>query len=290
MGAGRALARATVAIVLAALAVSSFAEPAASEAPAAAAKKCRKGKKAKKCKKKKQKPSHPNQQQPQAPGPPPVTYVSLGDSVSAGFNATANHDYVSLLFAHYQATLGVNQLSRRAAAGTNSTELNGAQLTNALGDINGASDTRVVTIGIGGNDWLLNGCTFGNQACTTNFKTNFNQSLTQLQAALANDPGSEDLISLAYYNPHLGQGDEATLDDVLLGDSLALDCDDTGDEVGLNDAIAQVADAHGSLLGNSYPGIKAAGPSMISGDHIHPNDAGHQKIAEAFEAPTDPCP
>jgi lysophospholipase L1-like esterase len=63
----------------------------------------------------------------------------------------------------------------------------------------------------------------------------------------------------------VGQPDEASLDDVLLGDSLLLGCD-------------------------AYPGIKAAGSSMISGDHIHPNDAGHQKIAEAFEAPIPACP
>lgn len=207
--------------------------------------------------------------------------------MSAGYGAsTEAKNFVSMLFAHYQTTLGVNQLSRRAVAGTTSDGLiSGGQLAGAVADINGSSDTRVVTIGIGGNDWMLEGCQFGNSACTTTFKSNFTQALSQLQAALSNDPGAEDLISLAYYNPKVGTPNEASMDDVLFGDSVALNCSDTGAEVGLDDAIAQVADAHGSLLANAYPGIKAGGIPMISGDGIHPSDAGHQKIAEAFEAP-----
>jgi lysophospholipase L1-like esterase len=224
---------------------------------------------------------------PSGGGPSGPLYVALGDSVTAGGL------YVDLLFTHYQSTLGVKQLSNRAAPGENSGSIRtpGGQLDRALADINSKSDTRVVTIGIGGND-LLAGCDFtDDESC--DFRENFTATLGDLQNALARDRGEEPLIALAYYNPDVGEvfpdGDEALRDDQLLGDSVLLNCADTGTEVGLNDVIAQEANVHGALLANAYPAFKIGGQDFMA-DAIHPNDAGHQAIAEAFIDAAQPCP
>jgi lysophospholipase L1-like esterase len=274
------------------------ASPAVAEPIAESAKKCKKGKNGKKkgkkkgkCKKKKPSAPVPPPKPPDPPPPGPL-YISLGDSISVGVGAsTPAKSYVSLLFAHYQSTLGVTEVSRRAGAGATSFSLRTSQLPGALADIAGVSDTRAVTIGIGGAN-VLSGCHFGTSPCAADFATDFSQTLAALQGALAGDPGAETVVAMAYYNPRTGTGTPAedTFDDDLLGDSKLLDCEDAGDEVGLNDSIAQIADANGVLLANAYPAFDAGGPSFVSGDQIHPTDAGYQALFNAFVGATAPCP
>ena len=212
---------------------------------------------------------------------PGSLYVALGDSVAAPITS-----YVQKLFPYYQSTLGVTQLFNRARGGETSGSLRtGGQLASALADINAASDTRVVTIDIGGND-ALGGCDFTSPACP--FRANFSATLADLQGALANDPGTEPLIALAYYNPDVGEPGEAMRDRQLLGASVTLGCADTGAELGLNDIIAQEAAAHTVLLADAYPAFKAGGQALMS-DSIHPNDAGHAAIAQAFREARAPC-
>jgi lysophospholipase L1-like esterase len=294
------------ALLAVALGCSTLTAAAAPPAATPAKKKCKrhkkkgKGKKkahkrARKCKKKRSPVTPPPVTPPvptPTPGPAAGEYVSLGDSLAAGVGASSPATgYVSLLYTHYQATLGVTSIDRLGVSGETSASLLASQLGSAVAEIDGPSDTRVVTIDIGGND-LLGGCAFGSDACTQTFKDNFAQALGQLRAALAGDPGDEPLIAMAYYNPDAGGGaNEATLDAELLGTSKLLSCADTADEVGLNDAIAQVASAHGALLANPYPAFEApgAGQMFMSEDHIHANDLGHQAIADAFIAARGAC-
>jgi lysophospholipase L1-like esterase len=213
----------------------------------------------------------------------PSPYVALGDSVTDGA------PYVGDLFQHYRSTLGVTELSNRAQSGATSGSLRtGGQLAGALADIDAASDTRVVTIGIGGND-LLSGCDFTSPSCA--FRANFDAILDRLRQALTADPGAEPLIALAYYNPKSGVGGsaETQLDVDLLGSPALRDCDDTGAQLGLNDIIAQEARAHGALLADAYPAFKANGQAFIAADGLHPNAAGHTAIASAFKAARAPC-
>lgn len=268
-------------VMVAALGVALLAPSAPADPGAAAAKKCRKhagkgkGKK-KRCHKKKRGP----------------LYVSLGDSLAVGDSASSkSRSFVGLLFAHYRSTLGVTQLSNRGVSGETSASQRGQQLAGGLADIRGRSDTRAVTIDIGANDMILGSCDFGADACTGTFKSNLGATLGDLQMALVADPGPEPLITVGYYNLFTGEGTmmESSLDSKLLGASVALNCADSGPEVGLNDAIAQVASAHGALFANVYPAFDAAGQSFISGDHLHPNDAGHQAIADAIIAAAAPC-
>lgn len=128
------------------------------------------------------------------------TYVALGDSVAA-----SSDSYVHVLFEFLRSPDGggLDTLDNRARFGENSTTLRtNGQLAEAIADIDQPSDTKVVTIDIGGNDrstcggaipsWHLASCPFA---------ANFEATLTDLQAALGQDPGSESLIAMTYYNP-----------------------------------------------------------------------------------------
>jgi lysophospholipase L1-like esterase len=217
-------------------------------------------------------------------------YVAIGDSLTAGTGASPGHGFVDLLFTDYRSTLGVTALSKRTGFGITSGVLRtGGELDNALADINGASDTRVVTLTVGGNDvGFACGFDFTSSACP--FRTNFSATLTDLKAALASDPGEESLIAVAYYNPYVGEPGEAMWDRALLGTPAELRCTDAGAELGLNDIVAQEAAAHDTLLANAYPVFRAVGDAYTGpGIDAHPNDAGYAALADAFRNAGSPC-
>jgi lysophospholipase L1-like esterase len=283
----RALATRLGVALLAALLVWAVAVPSATPSPRAAIAKGCKKKHRKHRKHRKQKRCRRTTAAPPEKG----AYVALGDSLSAGVGASSwATSYVAQLMAHYRSALGVSVLYRRGLPGESSSSMRGWQLQTALGDINGPTDTRVVTIDIGGNDLRL-GCRFGSDPCTATFEGNFSQTLSDLQAALDRDPGQETVIAGDYYNWYTGSLSlqKGPFDQELLGYSKRLSCADTGREVGLNDAIAQVASAHGALLADPYPAFEAAGQRYIYSDGIHPNDLGYAAITNAFLAARSPC-
>jgi lysophospholipase L1-like esterase len=218
-------------------------------------------------------------------------YVAIGDSLTAGTGATPGHGFVDLLFAHYQSTLGVTDLSTRTGfAMTSAVLLTGGELNKALADINGSSDTRVVTITIGGNDVEF-ACDFDFTSSACPFRSNFFATLTDLQSALGNDPGEEPLIAVAYYNPFGGEPTAAMWDRALLGTPAKLGCADAGEELGLNDIVAQEAASHDARVANAYPAFEAGGDAYLwsPGNDAHPNDAGYAALAELFRNAESPC-
>jgi acyl-CoA thioesterase I len=236
-----------------------------------------------------------------AAGPPADAaglYVSLGDSVATGVGSSdpAHNSYPARLFAILRTPQGggLSEWSNRARGGEDSTSLRGAQLSEAIADIDAPSDTRVVTIDIGGNDrtacasaWYLPRCPFA---------TNFAATLRDLQAALARDPGAEDLVAMAYYNPNSGVGPptEPDIDRGLLGTDLRIDCSQSGDRLGLNDLIFCISGAQGAEIADAYPPFKAGGQALMA-DPLHPNDAGHAVLARTFclalrSVPDAACP
>jgi GDSL-like Lipase/Acylhydrolase family len=211
------------------------------------------------------------------------TYVALGDSVAAPPDS-----YVRVLFDFLRTPEGgaLDTLYNRAAGGDDSSTLRtSGQLATAIADIDRPSDTKLVTIDIGGNDryecggespsWHLSSCAFA---------ANFDATLADLQAALARDAGSESLVAMTYYNPASGTGStlEQAFDRGLLGTDLRLYCAPDGDpRLGLDDRIACISAARGALVADVYPAFKAGGQPLM-GDALHPSACGHAVIAAQF--------
>src|SRR5215217_4033303 len=208
------------------------------------------------------------------------TYVALGDSV-----ATPPDSYVHRFFQFLRTAEGggLDTLYNRASGGEDSTTLRTGQLATAIADIDRPSDTKVVTIDIGGNDrfacggspptWHLSSCPFA---------ANFDATLADLNAALERDPGSESLISMAYYNAASGTGttQEQEYDRGLLGTDLRIECVPSGDpRLGLNDRIVCISRSRSALVADVYPAFKLGGQSLMSGDGLHPNSQGQAGIA-----------
>jgi lysophospholipase L1-like esterase len=223
--------------------------------------------------------------------------VALGDSLSVGLYASSPaNSFVGRLFSDYQASLAVNQLLNEGQSGATSTSLRSSgQLSRGLADINAASDTKAVTVEIGANDGLFGPCAgHWHQPATCPFRANFADILSKLKAALQSDPGAERFTTMAYYNPPNATvgGTKADRDRNLLGNNLSVGCSDTGTNVGLNDVIYQEAGKLGVPVADPYPAFKQHGEAYISPSdpyRIHPNDAGHAAIAQAFRQASRLC-
>lgn len=204
-------------------------------------------------------------------------YIALGDSVTA-FSGT----YADKLYPFAQAELGANEFLKRAQPGaTSDSILNHGQLATSLADINSASDTKMVTAGIGGGDVLFGPCnTYNMNTCP--FRNNFAEILQQIKTALDADPGSEKIVVLAYFNPKNGLPSEDEYDKKILGANEAVGMGDTGADLGLNDVIYQEAAALGIPVADPFDEFKAQGQSVMLDDAIHPNDAGHEIILDKF--------
>ena len=218
---------------------------------------------------------------------PPVqaggTYVAFGDSVAA---PPDSYVYVLFEFLRTPEGGGLDTLYNRARSNEDSTTLRtNGQLATGIADIDQPSDTKVVTIDIGGNDryvcggpsptWHLLSCAFA---------ANFDLTLADLQEALGRDPGPESLVAMTYYNPASGTGtaQEQDFDRGLLGTDLQLDCAPGGDpRLGLNDQIVCISTSRGVLVADVYPAFKQGGQALM-GDSIHPNSQGQAVIAREF--------
>jgi lysophospholipase L1-like esterase len=228
------------------------------------------------------------------PGP----YVALGDSLSIGFSASSPaKGYVGLLDSGYQSSLGVNQLLDEGEAGASTTTLrDNGQLADALADINAPSDTKAVTIDIGGYEaFFPNNCPgHWDEPNVCPVRANLAFIFSQLKTALASDPGTELFTAMAYYNPASGKGGatEASYETKLLGTNHAVGCSDTAGKVGLNDLIHQEAGKLGVPVADPYWSFKQHGQAYMSSTdslHVHPNDAGYAAIAQAFGSPSRLC-
>lgn len=244
-----------------------------------------------------------------AASPATRQYIALGDSLAYGIGASdrTRTAYVPLLFQYFMQprTENVRILRNLSRPGETSDSLiAGGQLALAIAAIaDPTTDTRVVTLDIGGNDLLF--LTFtepcksdpGGAACQAlvdaqlrKFALNYSVILTALQTALAQDPGKETVFVMTYYNPYGGTGHpyEPFADDALLGSDLVIDCSaPPGDpRAGLNDLIACGGAAAGAAVADVYPvfGDRALQLTHIAAGDIHPNDAGYALIAQTFIA------
>ena len=169
---------------------------------------------------------------------------------------------------------------------------NGGQLSLALADLNASSDTKALTIGIGGNDGLerpVRGALASAQRLP--LPGELRRRPRKAEGGAPDGSRCRDVTTMAYYNPSSGTGGglEASRRRMLLGNNLQVGCADTGTNVGLDDVIYQEAGKLGVPVADPYPAFRQHGQAYISSDGIHPNNAGHAAIAAAFRNPTRRC-
>lgn len=249
---------------------------------------------------------------PASAAQPNGLYLALGDSLAIGDGASDwdTTGYVPLMADYYAGTShgDAKALLNLGVRGETTTSFLAGQLATAVGAIlDPATDTRVVTLSLGGNDVgsLLNDPA---DACVANpvgetcreqvaaalgtVFTNFPTILGTLQWALAQDPGVEAVYVLTVFNPFGGTGTpfEVPIDGALLGADLTVDCPALvqPSNVGLNDIIACTSAALGA---EPVDGYGAIGDRALALTHIgegdfnsHPNDAGYAAIAKAHRA------
>lgn len=156
------------------------------------------------------------------------------------------------------------------------------------GNSNPADDVDLITIDIGGNDLrfaeLLKVCVPNPEdpACVdaihtalTQVAMNYTIMLSELRAAAGPDT---TIAVMAYYNPLPAPPcpfkDFAGFADLVL--------EGAGPEApGLNDIIRSQAAAHDAVVAETGPLID---DEDLVGDCLHPNNSGHDDIADAFDA------
>jgi lysophospholipase L1-like esterase len=227
-------------------------------------------------------------------------YIALGDSLT---QIGDSQRYPERFFSYLDGIAAADELHNIGESGQASGGLNGGQLTTARQLIDDPdTDATVVTIDVGGNDLLgqpvcnPQSTSFDLTACQptlAQFSTNFTSTLDSLNASLDDDPGGGQLIVIAYYNAWSGRiGEEMAAGNVelgLLGTDGTLDCEGTGEELGLNDRIACIGFDHGAKLADMYPPFVGHGPiGDYFADTVHPNGTGHQVMADVLQAAFEP--
>jgi lysophospholipase L1-like esterase len=168
-----------------------------------------------------------------------------------------------------------------------------ALLERRNGDRNPRNDVPVVTVTVGGNDAFgpittaclgpdPSGCLAAIQSVFTLFGRNYTFILRELRAA--SGPATR-IVTMTYYNPvpycALGQVNDAAgpfVDWVLEGGTLP----GVGTlAVGYNDLIEGISAQFGATPAETF-GMLGEGDFVGGTDCLHPNLAGHTKIAAAF--------
>jgi GDSL-like Lipase/Acylhydrolase family len=238
--------------------------------------------------------------------PQATLYIAMGDSLAWGDGASVpeRNGYVPRLAGYFSGAKngGAERLINLAVPGATTSDLRATQLVDAvtlIGDP--ATDTRVITISIGGNDLLdlINDpsdpcladatsptCQFLLFTAMSGVATNMPVILGSLQAALLDDPGAESIYVLLPYNAFSGTGHplEGLIAAVMLGADGSVDCTVDPSQFGLNDILGCTAQASGAVVVDAYPlfeGHILELTHMGEGFNVHPNDDGYEVIAKA---------
>jgi GDSL-like Lipase/Acylhydrolase family len=245
---------------------------------------------------------------PVAAKSPTTVYLALGDSLAWGDGASVptHTGYVPRLAGYFHGAShgGAAELVNLGFRGETTGTLLSTRLPEALAIIaDPATDTRVVTISVGGNDLLdlindptdpcrvdasSSECQALLGAAMAGVATNTYLILGALQSELAKDPGNEKVFVLLPYNAFDGTGDplEALIGVAMRGQDMAIDCPANGNpvNVGLDDILGCTAAAFGDVVVDSYPlfeGRTFELTHMGEGFNVHPNDEGYEVIAKA---------
>lgn len=244
-----------------------------------------------------------------AVSPPSTQYVALGDSFAqgigspvpkhTGYVAQVENRYFHNFYAGSDETLN---LAADQSDTTTSTLISGGQLANAVtAIIDSNTDTKLVTLMIGGNDLLRllrsGPCSIDPSGATcqalvvaaiSGAAANYPMILGTLAAAVAGEPGDTTVVVTTYYNPFDGTGSpfEGPVEFALLGFDGIIDCFAAAVNpfnAGLNDVIACTAGAFGMTVVDLHPLFEGRTLELthIGASDVHPNHKGHRVIADA---------
>ncbi len=226
-----------------------------------------------------------------------LTYIALGDSLSAGVGASRASETAFVPLVHGNLGDDHKLINLGHGGDTSADLLDHGHLNEAIETISkrNGNGVALVTLEIGGNDLL--GLYFGSvltgvcpdvtavlskPACTeplatalAEFEANLGETLDQLLKA---DPSLRILL-LTLYNPFpdfLPVQSIATLALEGLADSQFTD--------GLNDIIRDQAGQRDIPVVEIYEPFENRASELVSGDFIHPNDSGYRVMAEAVIA------
>jgi lysophospholipase L1-like esterase len=221
-------------------------------------------------------------------------YVAVGDSVGAGFGATSGHSSFDLYCAYLKSAVGgslVDQCVNESVVGvTSQSALDGGTIQKAVNDIDGSTDTPIVTVVLGGNDLL------GSPGCQPitgagcNFIRNMRTILNQLETALASHPGPHLIQWLEYYNPNHdnpfgnSSSDQSTAASLLGNDAVLSACTSNDlQRIGLNDAINCIAKEKGATPVDAFTPFQSGCTNRdCFSDSLHPDDKGYGLIFDAL--------
>ena len=232
-----------------------------------------------------------------------LTYIALGDSLSAGVGASdaRKTSFVPLV---HESLGDEHDLSNLGHGGDTSADLmDHGHLDEAIETISerNGDDVALVTLEIGGNDLLglyfgvvLTGvcpnvtavlskpeCTEPLATALAEFEANLGQTLDLLLEA----DSSLRILLLTLYNPFPGFLPVQSIAALAL-EGLA----DSRFPEGLNDIIRSQAGQRDIAVVELYEPFENRASELISGDFIHPNDAGYRVMADAVIATLEDLP
>jgi lysophospholipase L1-like esterase len=189
-------------------------------------------------------------------------------------------------------------VNESVAGRTSQSALDDGDVQKAVNEINGSTDTPVVTVVLGGNDLISSSACQPITGASCTFMHNMRTILNQLETALASHPGPHVIQWLEYYNPnHANPHGNASADHstaaALLGNDLALTSCSSNDLslIGLNDAINCIAKEKGATPVDAYVPFQSMCTNDCFADSLHPDDKGYGLIFDAMrDTPGSPVP
>jgi len=242
----------------------------------------------------------------------PHYYVALGDSLAEGFqpNGDFGYGYADQLYAALQANDPTLQLVNLSCGGeTTSTMINGGvpwegrgrryqcdyphgtQLAEAVAFLHAHRQfVSLITIDIGGND--VGQCVFSlDQACLANGLATVNQNLVLILSALREAAPGVPIVGMNYYDPVLVYWFTNPADAATANQMVVEQVNPTLKQI-YTDYSVPVADVETAFSTTDWTPVNGIPLNvericewtwMCSIFDLHPNTAGYDVIAQAFE-------